>query len=304
MSGSSEPTMRLKGNIQWLALISAFGMVACAAAHEPPVSRETAALNGTSTLEVSALAPNTAPINGWGPYEINKSNGEISSGDGRTLSIAGTSFSTGLGVHANSELSFSVPAECHTLSAQVGIDDEVGARGSVIFEVWDGTATRLYQSAVKHGGESASAVDVALGAANTLRLVVTNGGDDNSYDHADWADAKLLCGEADGGSDDPNTPGDDRAGYISCGNQTCEPGEFCNGGCRPLNSGTVQPSPVYCDGPEDCEEGQSCVSGISHYGTSCRDALDYQWPTARCHTAADCPETGDSCVSSYCRAAQ
>ena len=27
-----------------------------------------------------------------------------------------------------------------------------------------------------------------------LQLVVTNGGDNVNYDHADWADAKLTCG--------------------------------------------------------------------------------------------------------------
>ena len=36
-----------------------------------------------------------------------------------------------------------------------------------------------------------------------LQLVVTNGGDDINYDHADWADAKLTCG---GGGPPPTGP--------------------------------------------------------------------------------------------------
>jgi len=30
--------------------------------------------------------------------------------------------------------------------------------------------------------------------ATSLQLLVTNGGDNMNYDHADWADAKLTCG--------------------------------------------------------------------------------------------------------------
>src|SRR5205085_12704987 len=37
------------------------------------------------------------------------------------------------------------------------------------------------------------AVSVPLSGVTTLRLVVTDAGNGNAFDHADWADAKLTC---------------------------------------------------------------------------------------------------------------
>ena len=39
----------------------------------------------------------------------------------------------------------------------------------------------------------AKEVAVDLRGVNSLILVVTDGGDDMNYDHADWADARLTC---------------------------------------------------------------------------------------------------------------
>ncbi|MFD0526280.1 NPCBM/NEW2 domain-containing protein [Kitasatospora arboriphila] len=46
------------------------------------------------------LAWSTAPANAWGPVERNHSNGETAPGDGRTLTVGGTAYAKGLGVHA------------------------------------------------------------------------------------------------------------------------------------------------------------------------------------------------------------
>jgi hypothetical protein len=146
-----------------------------------------------TTTNVSDLTPSTTPVNGYGPYERNMSNGESAAGDGHTLTVAGTSYTKGLGVHAASDLRYTVPTGC-TFTAQVGVDDETNGNGSVQFEVWNGTAARLYQSPVKHGHDAATAVSVPLTGVTSLRLVVTNGGDNFSYDHGDWANAKITCG--------------------------------------------------------------------------------------------------------------
>ncbi len=127
--------------------------------------------------------------NGWGPVEKDRSNGELKAGDGRTLKIGGRSYATGLGVHAASEVVVPV-AGFSTFSAEVGVDSEVGAGGSVVFQVWNGT-TKLADSGVLRGGQAAKSLVVDVTGASEIRLVVTNAGDTTTGDHADWAAAYL-----------------------------------------------------------------------------------------------------------------
>lgn len=62
----------------------------------------------------------------------------------------------------------------------------------MVFEVWaDGE--QVWKSPLLTNTDPASPVDVDLAGATTLQLRVTDGGDGNQYDHADWADARLTC---------------------------------------------------------------------------------------------------------------
>ena len=58
-------------------------------------------------MNLSDLTP-TSATNGWGPYEKNMSNGEAGAGDGRTITLNGTTYAKGLGVHASSDLTFNL----------------------------------------------------------------------------------------------------------------------------------------------------------------------------------------------------
>ena len=128
---------------------------------------------------------------GWGPVEKNKSNGEIGGGDGNTLTLQGKTYTTGLGVHASSDLTYNLNGQCSGFQSDVGVDDEVRSLGSVGFEIWaDGT--KLYDSGVMTGNSATKFASVDLKGKNQLRLVVTGGGDNINYDHADWAGATLL----------------------------------------------------------------------------------------------------------------
>ena len=131
------------------------------------------------------------PINGWGPVERDRSNGEQGSTDGNTLTLNGTTYAKGLGVHSASEIVFDLQGQYDRFVSDVGVDDEVGNLGQVTFEVWlDGL--QIYDSGVVTGSSATSSVDVNVAGGSDLRLVVTDGGDGLSYDHADWADARLL----------------------------------------------------------------------------------------------------------------
>lgn len=136
----------------------------------------------------------TSMTNGWGPVEKDTSNGEDVGGDGNTLTLNGVTYSKGLGAHAVSDVRYDVAGACSTFKAQVGVDDEVpGTNGSIVFQVYAG-ATKVYDSGVMNASTATKTVDVSIAGANELRLVVTDGGDDFFYDHADWALARVECG--------------------------------------------------------------------------------------------------------------
>jgi beta-galactosidase GanA len=145
----------------------------------------------TADTAVSAL-PFLSATNGWGPVERDTSNGEASAGDGRPISVAGTVYAFGLGVHAPGDVAVYVAWHCTRLTAVVGVDDEVGNAGSVTFLVLvDGVAR--YTSPRLTGASAALPIDVDVTGAQVVDLVVTDAGDGNGTDHADWADAKLTC---------------------------------------------------------------------------------------------------------------
>jgi hypothetical protein len=107
------------------------------------------------------------------------------------MKIGGETFSKGLGVHADSEIVYDLDDEYKTFTAKVGLDDEVSASGSVVFQVWaDGR--KIYDSGRVTGRDAAKGVNLDVRNVDELKLVVTNAGDGKSYDHADWADAKLF----------------------------------------------------------------------------------------------------------------
>jgi glucose/arabinose dehydrogenase/endonuclease YncB( thermonuclease family)/methionine-rich copper-binding protein CopC len=137
----------------------------------------------------------TRADNGWGPVEKDHSNGDDAAGDGHTLTINGTTYSKGLGAHARSEIHYNIGGVCSAFDASVGIDDEVeadGIVGSVTFQVWaDGT--KLYEGAVLSSDSAVQIVHVDLSGRDELVLIVTNGGDGNADDHADWAAARVTC---------------------------------------------------------------------------------------------------------------
>ena len=142
------------------------------------------------TTYLSDLA-GTVVANGWGPLEPDRSNGEKGLGDGAALTLDGVVYAKGLGTSADSEVRYAIH-DCSRFTARVGIDDEVGANGSVVFQVWtDGR--QAYDSGLMTGIAKTQTVSVDLTGKSALRLVVTDGGDDIAADHADWADAKIRC---------------------------------------------------------------------------------------------------------------
>ncbi len=135
----------------------------------------TVANQASATRYLSDLTA-TSQTNGWGPVERDRSNGEKAGGDGAPLTLNGTAYTKGLGMHAAADVRYAIPADCLSFTAQVGVDDEVGTLGSVVFEIWtDGV--NVTSSALLTGAANTTTLTADVTGKSELRLVVTNGGD-------------------------------------------------------------------------------------------------------------------------------
>ncbi len=75
----------------------------------------------------------------------------------------------------------------------MGVDEETETLGSVTFEVFAGS-TQLGTTVARDGTQGTAPIDLDVTGRSEIRLVVGSGADNNiDFDHADWADAKLLC---------------------------------------------------------------------------------------------------------------
>jgi alpha-galactosidase len=87
---------------------------------------------------------------------------------------------------------FYAAKRCERVTAEVGVDDEKGDRGSVTFSVWaDGK--EVASTGTLTNAMPAETVSAEVTGAEVVRLVVTDAGDGNDSDHADWAEARLRC---------------------------------------------------------------------------------------------------------------
>jgi len=136
---------------------------------------------------------------GWGTAQRDRS---VTS---QTLSIAGRRFEHGVGTHSPGRIAVCLSGRAEKLTAFVGVDDSAGpGKGSVVFKVLaDGK--ELWSSGLIRCGDAAKPVEVSLKGAQTLLLMVEDGGDGYEYDHADWADARIAMTEGKPVLTDPET---------------------------------------------------------------------------------------------------
>jgi parallel beta-helix repeat protein len=134
-----------------------------------------------------------AASNGYGPVEKDRSNGESNAGDGHTLTLNGTTYPKGLGVHASSEITYNLNGQYTRFITDMGIDDEMSDAGcgTVSFNVYVDNVL-VYSSGTMTPTTATKSINLDVSGKQTLKLVVTNAGDNTSCDHADWAGARLI----------------------------------------------------------------------------------------------------------------
>ncbi len=114
---------------------------------------------------------------------------------GNTITIGGVPYSKGIGVNSYSGVEYNLGGICTRFQAAIGIDDEVGSSGTVIFQVFaDGTL--IYNSGVITGSSAPQSIDLDVTGVRRLTLGVGSDDDGTGNDHADWANALVITTNA------------------------------------------------------------------------------------------------------------
>lgn len=129
-------------------------------------------------------------VQGW---NTPKKNQTVSGG--RPLKVAKKTYPKGLGTHSISELWLQLDGKVQNVKGLVGLDDAQNGSGSVEFVIV-GDDKVLFRSGVMGSGEDAKPFAVKLDGVKRLLLYVTDGGDGNGNDHADWLDVVFTYGGA------------------------------------------------------------------------------------------------------------
>lgn len=112
---------------------------------------------------------------------------------GRPLTLGSRVFEKGIGVHSRSSLTFPAEGKYDVLAATIGIDAETEGKGDCVFSVLaDGQP--LFSRRMK-AADPAEVIQVEIGGAEQVTLLVEPGADLDLADHANWCDARFIKGK-------------------------------------------------------------------------------------------------------------
>ena len=120
---------------------------------------------------------------------------------GAPLRVDGQLYRRGIGMHSTARIAYDIPPECDRFQVEVGIDDQAGNLGSVVFSIylerqrpgkpgfsWE----RVAFSPVMRGGQGIHRMRVSLGMARRLALVAESSDRGDQRDLANWLDPRFL----------------------------------------------------------------------------------------------------------------
>jgi len=110
--------------------------------------------------------------------------------DQHPLTLRGKVYERGIGTHPPGSFRVDLDKRGVRFKATAGVDDEVGAQGSVEFLVM-GDGKKLWSSGVLKGQGEIKSCDLDVAGIKFLDLMVDTTPDGYAYDHADWADARI-----------------------------------------------------------------------------------------------------------------
>lgn len=110
---------------------------------------------------------------------------------GGPIRLGPLTFAKGIGVHAQSSLSFDLNGEFERFTAAVGIDQSMAPGGSAIFRViLDGKV--LHETGILRGGARAEPISISIEGGNRLTLECDPADELDLSDHGNWANATLI----------------------------------------------------------------------------------------------------------------
>jgi alpha-galactosidase len=155
--------------------------------------------HGTVLLKVGGIAPNLPALGtnylsdlqpayaytSWGTLINNKSIA------GNTITLNGKTYAKGLGANTYAGFEYRLGGLASRFQSDIGVDDDAGANGSVVFQVYaDGV--EIYESPKMTGGAAHLSINLDVTGVNRLTLGANDADDGNAYDHADWAGACII----------------------------------------------------------------------------------------------------------------
>ena len=112
---------------------------------------------------------------------------------GYDLRVASNTFDKGIGLHAESKLTYDLSAGYQWFEALVGLDDHTGREGTAVIEVLvDGKPQDLGASRELSRPGDPKSIRVNVAGARELTLAVKFGRRGDVQDHVDWVDARLI----------------------------------------------------------------------------------------------------------------
>lgn len=107
------------------------------------------------------------------------------------LSVQYFFYRKGLGTHANSLIVYDIAKRFSKFSTDYGIDTEAGPQASVVFEIY-GNDKLLFRSDVMKRFDYPKHAEADITGVSQLKLIVTDSGNGNIDDHADWLNPLLF----------------------------------------------------------------------------------------------------------------
>lgn len=129
---------------------------------------------------------------GWGTAQKNLSVQK------NPIKINGKVYERGIGTHAASELTMVLDGKAKRFHAVAGINDEACERATLTFSVWADGQRKYYSGIVsqkKQKEYGPLSISLELDGVKELSLVVDDGNNGISCDHASWAEAFLELSE-------------------------------------------------------------------------------------------------------------
>jgi hypothetical protein len=214
---------------------------------------------------------------------------------GGPLKIGGTTYSHGIGTHANSNLKYNIAGMSYgTFSGAVGRDNagdpcNCGTQ-NVQFQI-KADGQLLWTSTFHNPTSNAETFSVNIAGKNTLELITLDAGDQIWGDQADWVNTVLTCGS--GCNVTPPTDPTASINPITSGQSTtlsssCPNGTTIKWSTNQSGTNSIQVNPtvttaynVYCDANNGCTSSSKTIAITVGTPPSCNNSyLGNTWTYA------------------------